>query len=487
MPTLEQILLAASILLALSIAASKISARLGVPALLLFLAIGMLAGSEGIGGIYFDDARSSQALGVVALVFILFAGGLDTNWLSIHPVVWQGIALATLGVFITAAVVGWLASTFLSFSTLEGLLIGAIVASTDAAAVFSVLRSRSVGLRGNLKPLLELESGSNDPMAIFLTIGLTRLLADPAMTPGDLLPLVIQQMVLGVLIGYGMGRAMVWTVNRLRLEYEGLYPALTIALVLFTYSATAFLGGSGFLAVYLAGLILGNRDFIHKRSLLRFHDGLAWLMQIVMFLTLGLLVFPSQLVPIMPSGLLLSAVLILIARPVSVFIALLLTRLDIREKLFISWVGLRGAAPIVLATFPLLAGVPQAGTIFNIIFFVVLTSVLLQGTSIVQVARWLGVDAPEGQKTRPPFEFVEMDDLRNELLELVVPENSSTIGNPVIKLGLPPGSLIVLLGRDNEFIVPGGSTMIEAGDQLLILADKESREQIKTIIYRTGA
>jgi cell volume regulation protein A len=382
--------------------ASKASARLGVPALVLFLAIGMLAGSDGPWGIYFDDPWLAQFLGVVALAFILFAGGLDINWQSVRRVFWSGIALSTIGIVITALLVAWFATVVLGFSLFEGLLLGAVVSSTDAAAVFAILRSRNVGLKGQLQPLLELESGSNDPMAVYLTLGFIGLLSNPATSIIDLIPMFIHQMSLGVAVGYAMGKAMVFIINRLKLEYDGLYPVLTLSLVLLTYGATASMGGNGFLAVYLAGLLMGKSNFIHKKSLMRFHDGLAWLTQIAMFLTLGLLVFPSRLTPIIGVGLLVSMFLIFVARPVSIFIALLFAKMSFKEKIMVSWVGLRGAVPVILATFPLLAGVPKADMIFNVVFFIVLTSVLLQGTLIPTVARWLDMAAPVPAKPKHP-------------------------------------------------------------------------------------
>jgi cell volume regulation protein A len=320
----------------------------------------MLAGSDGPGGIEFDDAWLAQSLGVVALVLILFAGGLDTRWEQVRSVMWPAFALSTLGVALTALLTGWFATALLGFSWLEGLLLGAIVSSTDAAAVFGVLSSKSISLKGRLKPLLELESGSNDPMAIFLTMGLTQLLVEPQARISDLVPMFFLQMVLGAALGYGMGRLMPTLVNSLRLEYEGLYPVLTMALVLLTYAAAAVAGGNGFLAAYLAGLVMGNYPFIHKRGLMHFHNGLAWLMQITMFFTLGLLVFPSRLVPVAGVSLLIAAFLMFIARPVGVLVTLLPTSLTWREQLMVSWVGLRGAVPIILATFPRLAGVSQA-------------------------------------------------------------------------------------------------------------------------------
>ncbi len=469
---LEYLLLGAALLLLLSIFASKASGRLGVPALLLFLVIGMLAGSDGPGGIYFDDAQLAGSLGVVALAFILFAGGLDTDWTRIRPVLAQGVALATVGVLLTASLMGLFAIVVLDFTPLQGLLLGAIVSSTDAAAVFTVLRARSMRLRDPLEPLLELESGSNDPMAVFLTTALTGLLADPNSSLLRLVPTFFQQMILGALLGYGMGRAMGWLINRIRLQVEGLYPVLTVALTLLTYGGTAALGGNGFLAVYLAGLTLARSDFIHKRSLLRFHDGLAWLMQIAMFLVLGLLVFPSQLPALAGVALLAALFLILIARPLSVAVTLLPFRLPARDQAMISWVGLRGAVPIILATFPRLAGLPQADLIFDIVFFVVLTSVLIQGTAINPVARWLKVTNERPAPPRAPLEITQSDRLQGDLLEIVVPAGSAAIGRQVVELGLPKGALIVLIGRASEHIVPDGNTVLAPGDHLLILADQ---------------
>ena len=378
----EKILLIASVLILVSLVAGMTSSRFGVPTLLLFLAVGVLAGSEGIGRIYFDDPHIAGFIGVVALNFILFSGGLDTNWSSIKPVMWRGIALSTIGVFITALTVGVFAHFVLRFSLLEGLLLGAIVSATDAAAVFSILRNRGVRLKGNTSALLEFESGSNDPMAYFLTISLTALIADKNM---DVLPLVVQffkSFLIGGAMGYCMGKISHWVINKIRLDTDGLYPVLVLGLAMFTYSATHEIGGNGFLATYISALILGNSDFLHKRSLKKFYDGQAWLMQIVLFLTLGLLVYPSRVLPIVGSGLLIAAFLIFIARPAGVFSSLAFSKSSFRSKLFISWVGLRGAVPIVFATYPMIAGLDKAGMIFNLVFFISITSVLLQGTAL---------------------------------------------------------------------------------------------------------
>lgn len=474
----EYILIGAAILLFISVLVSKISDRFGIPALLLFLILGMLAGSEGPGGIYFDDPALAQFISVLALVVILFSGGFSTAWSQVRPILKEGWILATLGVFITAMSVGLFARVFLGLSLLEGLLLGSIVSSTDAAAVFSVLRSKGISLKGQLKPLLELESGSNDPMAIFLTVGLIQLIAQPDLSPLSLIGLFFQQMLIGALVGYGMGKGIVFLVNRLKLGYEGLYPVLTLSLVLLTFGFTAVIGGSGFLAVYLAGMVLGHHEFVHKRSLARFHDGLAWIMQICMFLALGLLVFPSRLFPLMGSSLLIAGCLMLAARPLSVFIGLLPSALGWREKTFVSWVGLRGAAPIILATFPLLARLEQADLIFNVIFFVVLTSVLLQGTSIPLVAKWLQVDAPAIPKRLYPIEYNPMAGLTSELKELPIPSGSCIDSKAIVELGLPDDFLVILVARGTDFIVPSGGTVLQSGDTLLVLSEKQSFEDI---------
>lgn len=319
---IDHIILIAAILLLLSIVASKTSGRLGVPSLLLFLLIGMLAGSDGPGGIEFSSAGIAQMLGVFALILILFSGGMDTRWESVKPVLWKGVLLSTLGVLLTAGVVGAFVYFLTDFSLVEGLLLGAIISSTDAAAVFSILRSKNIGLKGRLRPLLELESGSNDPMAFFLTITLTQLAVN---TDSSIWAGVISffiQMSVGAASGYLMGKIMVWVLNRIKLDYDGLYPVLLTGLVLFTYAITASLNGNGFLAIYIAAVILGNNNFIHKKSMLKFYDGQAWLMQIVMFLALGLLVYPSKILPVVGTGLLVSFVLIFIARPIGVFLSL---------------------------------------------------------------------------------------------------------------------------------------------------------------------
>lgn len=474
---IEMIMLAGSVLLLVAIFASKLSSRLGIPALILFLAVGMLAGSEGPGGIHFDDPRLVQSVGVIALAYILFAGGLDTNWQSVRPVVWEGVSLSTVGVGVTSLLVGWFVHVTLGFTWLEGLLLGAIVSSTDAAAVFAVLRGRNVSLRGELKPLLELESGSNDPMAVFLTTGMILLLTDPATRIVSLIPLVVWQMAFGAGLGYLFGKGAVLLINRLRLDYEGLYFVLTMTLVPLTYGVTSLARANGFLAVYVAGMVMGNSAFVQKKSLIRFHDGLAWLMQIVMFLVLGLQVFPSHLVPVISIGLVVAAFLMLVARPVSVFLGLSLSRMSLREKGLIAWVGLRGSVPIVLATFPLLSGIEKAEMMFNLVFFIVLASALLQGSSIPLVARWLGLEAPNPAPMQPLTgdEPIAVGALHS----VTIAAGSVMDGKQLVDLSLPAGVLVVYIQRGGSFIVPGGSTVVYAGDRLSLLADDRLLQEVR--------
>ncbi len=476
---IEHILAGTAIFLLLSIFASKAAVRFGVPALLLFLGLGMLAGSDGPGGLHFDYPWFTQSIGVLALAFILFSGGLDTPWQHVRPILKPGLILSTLGVIITALSIGWFTSTFFGFTWLEGILLGTIISSTDAAAVFSVLRGQKVNLKGHLQPLLELESGSNDPMAVFLTIGMIELIEHPDQSVISLVPEFLLEMAGGLLIGYAIGRIIIFVINRLRLEYDGLYPVLTVAAVLLTYGAAVMLHGNGFLAVYVAGVVMGQRGFIHKRSLLQFHDGVAWLMQIIMFVTLGLQVFPSRLPSVALTGVSVALFLILIARPLSVFIALAFSEFNWRDKLFVSWVGLRGAAPIVLGTFPLLAGIEKSDSIFHLVFFIVILSVLLQGTLVVRVAKWLGVYDASVQPQSPMNFMLSDGDISNGLFEVTIPEGSAVVGKQILDLHLPEESLMMLIGRTGGMVVPRGDTIIQVGDKVLILANKPMQEQVR--------
>ena len=399
MSQMEVIYLVIAALLLLSILASKISSKIGVPTLSLFLIIGMLAGSEGIGGIEFNDPLVAQNVGTLALMFILFSGGLDTKLAYFRAVMWSSFSLSTLGVVFSTIIVGIFAHFIFNFGWLESFLFGAIVSPTDSAAVFATLRGRRNLLTQPLQSLIEVESGSNDPMAILLTVGLIDLITMPEISGFNLVTHFIIQVSFGLTVGFFMGKLIPFCINRLNLEYQGLYPVLTIAFVLLTYALSSLTGGNGFLAAYIAGLVMGQADFAHKRELMHFHEGITWLMQIIMFLVLGLLVFPSQLITELPTDLMMALVLMLIARPSSVFASLALAKIDAKAKLMISWVGLRGAVPIILATFPFIANLPSAHTIFDSVFFIVFISIIIQASLTPWMAKWLKVSRTEQDKS----------------------------------------------------------------------------------------
>ncbi len=484
---IEIVMLILAVLLVLSVAASKISDRFGIPSLLLFLGIGMLAGSEGIGGIYFDDPKIAQAVGFLALAVILFSGGLDTPWQETRKVMKEAWTLATVGVLLTALLLGFAVHLVLKLPIIQAMLLGAIVSSTDAAAVFAVLRSKGVRLRPKMSATLELESGSNDPMAAFLTIGLIQLIQMPGLAWYSLVGLFFIQMLIGVLVGYLAACLLLLLINALRLGYAGLYPVMAFGMVLFAFAAAAILRGSGFLAVYVMGLVLAQSDFLHKNSLSRFFQGVAWLAQILMFLTLGLYVFPSRLSGIVLPGLVLSAVLMFIARPFGVLACLLPFRYSWREKLFISWVGLRGAVPIILATYPLLAGLDESGTYFNIIFFVVLSSVLIQGTSIPWAARRLKVEDDSPQEMSFPLELAPAHAWKGLLRELTIENSSPFAGRAIYELKLPNKYLVVLVGRGDEFLIPNGSLVVQEGDRILGLARDEVHQKVQELSHAPEA
>lgn len=470
--TIENILLVGSLLLLISIILGKTSYRFGVPTLLLFLAIGMLAGSDGIGGIHFDDPKIAQFIGIVSLNFILFSGGLDTHWTTVRPILREGLVLSTVGVLLTAVSLGAFVFYVTDFTIYESMLLGSIVSSTDAAAVFSILRSKSLALRTNLRPTLELESGSNDPMAYVLTISFLTLVINQDLSLVSIIPLFLQQMILGGIAGFAFGKLSKVIINRIELNFEGLYPVLVIAMMFVTFSATDFVGGNGFLAIYICAVYLGNQNLIHKKTILKMYDGLAWLMQIVLFLTLGLLVFPSQIVPFIGVGLLISMFMIIVARPVSVFISLMFFKMKLRRRFYISWVGLRGAVPIVFATYPLLAGIDKANMIFNIVFFISVTSVLIQGTTLSIVAKWLNVALPEESKTLSVTDMLLSENPKAEMMEILISPEFFSVDKKIVELGFPKSAIIVMIRRDDSYITPNGSTKIETGDTLIVLADK---------------
>jgi potassium/hydrogen antiporter len=477
--TTENILLVGSVLLFISLIAGKTSYKFGVPVILFFIAIGMLAGSDGIGGIYFDNPVIAQFIGIIALNFILFSGGLDTDLKSIKPVLWHGITLSTLGVLITAVSVGTFVWAITGFTIYEGLLLGSIVSSTDSAAVFSILRSKSLALKGKLRPILELESGSNDPMAYILTIVFTGMVINQDAKLASAIPLFFQQLIIGGLLGLLIGKISKHVINGIRLDYEGLYIVLLIAIMFFSFAFTDFVGGNGFLAVYLCALYLGDKDLIHKKKILKSFDSFAWLMQIVLFLTLGLLVFPRDIIPVIGIGVIISLFIIVVARPLAVFSSLFFYKTAARSRWFISWVGLRGAVPIVFATYPLIAGAEKAHMIFNIVFFISITSVLIQGTTLPLVAGWLRLTLPEQKKQRTKTDLALTDSIKSMLTQISIPEECHATGKQVVELGLPKTTLIAFIKRNDNFITPHGATVLEANDVLYVLSeDKPSLTKV---------
>lgn len=480
--TTENILLIGSILLFIALLAGKTSFKYGVPVLIFFVIIGILAGSEGIGGIYFDNPKITQFIGIIALNFILFSGGFETNWASIKGILWHGITLSTLGVMLTAVSVGLFVWAVTDFSIYEGLLLGSIISSTDSAAVFSILRSKKLALKGNLRSILELESGSNDPMAYALTIAFTTLVINQDASLAAAIPVFIRNILIGGLLGFVFGGLGKIAINGIKLDYEGLYIVLLIAIMFFSFAATDLLGGNGFLAVYCCAIYLGNQELIHKKKILKSFDSFAWLMQIVLFLTLGLLVFPSRIIPVIGIGLMISAFLILVARPLSIFLSLSFFRMKVRNKIFISWVGLRGAVPIVFATIPLLAGAEKSQMIFNIVFFISLSSVMIQGTTLPLLAKLLHLTLPEKLKPRTITDIQLTDSIKSVFTEIYLPINCPVLGKKIVELGLPETTLISFIKRDNRYIIPNGSTELEAHDQLFLLTENK---QVLKQVYET--
>lgn len=471
--TIENILLIGSLLLFISVVAGKTSYRFGVPTLVLFLVVGMLAGSDGPGGIHFNDPKLGQFIGIASLNFILFSGGLDTSWKSIQPVLWQGISLSTLGVILTTASVGTFVWLITDFTIYEGMLLGAIISSTDAAAVFSVLRSQKLALKSKLRPTLELESGSNDPMAYVLTLAFLGLVVNQDQSISSIIPLFFKQMIIGSICGFLFGLLSKYVINKIQLSFDGLYPVLAIALMFITFSVTDLVKGNGFLAVYLCAVYLGNQDIIHKKTILKMFDGLAWLMQIVMFLTLGLLVSPVKVFAVAGLGLLISVFQIIVARPLSVFLSLAPFKMLPKKKVFLSWVGLRGAVPIVFATYPLIAGIEKAEMIFNIVFFISVSSVLIQGTTLTVIAKWLGVALPEKAKLKTPLDYIVNETAKAIMREIVIPEHSFPVNKKIVDLHFPKTAIIAMINRDGKFITPSGSTEVLANDTLIVLSETQ--------------
>ena len=453
----ENILLVGAILLFLSVLVGKTGAKFGVPALLLFLGVGMLAGSDGF-GIYFDSPQIAQFIGTVALCIILFSGGMDTHYREIKPILAPGVTLATLGVLMTTIITGLFIYSLsdllpgnFQLGLLESILLAAVMSSTDSASVFSILRSKGISLKERLRPTLELESGSNDPMAYMLTILLIQVIEIGVIDWPHSIVLLFMQLSIGAAAGFALGYAIVWIINRINVPNESLYPVLLFSCVFFVFAFTNLLQGNGYLAVYIAGLVVGNRKLVHKRSLTTFFDGFTWLFQIVMFLTLGLLVNPSELPAVAGVGLLVAIFMIVVSRPISVFACLLpFRRFTTRARVYISWVGLRGAVPIIFATYPLMsAEIPNARMIFNIVFFVTIVSLLVQGTTVSAMARWLGLVGKSEEKEI--FNVALPDEIKSAMSEIELTDEALSGGNKLMNLSLPDNTLVVMVKRGTIF------------------------------------
>lgn len=482
--TAENILLIGSVLIFSSIIISKTGYRFGIPTLLLFLLVGMIFGSDGL-GLQFNSAEDAQFIGMIALSIILFSGGMDTKFQDIKPVLKPGIVLSTVGVLLTTVLTGvfiyflsGLTHTNIELTMMASLLLAATMSSTDSASVFSLLRSQRMNLKENLRPMLELESGSNDPMAYMLTIVLIQIISS-----GSELSLAVVgrdflvQFLIGGSVGYAFGRFAVWLVNRINLSNSSLYPILLLSIVFATFTITDLLKGNGYLAVYIAGVIVGNARLVYRKEINTFMNGLTWLFQIIMFLSLGLLVNPHEMFDIAAVALLIGLFMIVIARPVSVFACLLPFRnISNKARLFVSWVGLRGAVPIIFATYPVIAGIEGSQQLFNIVFFITLLSLVVQGMSISSFARWLHLDLPE-EKEGNEFGVELPDEIDTKLEDMTLTTEMLAGGNRLKDMNIPKGSLVMLVKRGNEFIIPNGQVELHAGDKLLFISENKDGKE----------
>lgn len=478
----ELLLLVGSVLFFISMLVGKAGHRFGVPVLLLFLGVGMVFGSDGF-GLEFENVQTAQTIGTICLTVILFSGGLDTKFSEIRPVIWPGVILATLGVLITAILTGlftyWLSGHMfpsLGISLLTAMLLSSTFSSTDSASVFGILRSKGLSLKNNLRPLLELESGSNDPMAYMLTIvfmGIIQSGNDPNI--GMVTLTIVVQLVVGAGMGYLLGKGAVTIINRIRMDNSSFYPILLLTLGIFIFASTYYLKGNGYLAVYIAGLVIGNAKFSHKRTSMKFIDGVAWMGQILLFITLGLLVNPAELIDVIVPALIVSAFLIFIGRPLTVFLTLLpFRKIGFRDNLYISWVGLRGAVPIIFAIIPLAAGIPDARWIFNMVFVITIVSLLVQGTSLPIVAKWLKLaEKPQKHKAFEDFDVEFAEEIKSAMTEILITQETLSYGKNLIEMPLPDKTLVVMVKRGEQYFVPTGQTELLAGDKLLVISDNE--------------
>lgn len=476
----ENILLTGSILLFVSIVVSKTGYRFGIPTLLVFLLVGMGFGSDGL-GLQFHDASEAQFIGMMALSIILFSGGMDTKYADIRPVLTQGILLSTFGVLLTTVFTGlfiyWISGfshVSISMPLTTALLLAATMSSTDSASVFNILRSQRMNLKHNLRPMLELESGSNDPMAYMLTIVLIQFVTSSGMGVTDILTSFLIQFIIGGATGFCLGKGAVWLINRIDLKNPSLYPILLLSFVFFIFTATDLCKGNGYLAVYIAGMMVGNARIVNRKEISTFMDGLTWLFQIIMFLSLGLLVNPHEMLAIAIPATLIGVFMIVFARPLSVFLCLLpFKQMNLHSRLFVSWVGLRGAVPIIFATYPVVAEVPGSTQIFNIVFFITILSLLTQGTTISWIARLLHLDTPL-EKTGNEFGVEMPEDLNTDLHDITLTEEMLENGDRLMDMNLPKGVLVMLIKRGTEFIIPNGTLQLQPGDKLLIISENKA-------------
>lgn len=479
-------MLIAGALLAVGLAASLAAPRLRIPGLVLFLGIGMAVGSDGLGWISFSDYNLERSIGIIALALILFEGGLAAGFDEIRPVLGSAVSLAIVGTLVTALIGGFAANALFDFSTLEALLVGSIIASTDGAAIFAILRGST--LRRRLARTLEGEAGLNDPVAVLLVLGFMNWIEQPGYGVWDMVLLFVRQLSIGLAVGFVVGWAAVRALQRTRLSSTGLYPVASLATAAVAYGAADVAHGSGFLAVYLAGLWLGSSTLPAKRTITVFHDGLAWLAQLAMFLTLGLLVSPSELGDVAVEGTVLALVVALVARPVGAAVATAFGRYSARERIVLGWAGLRGAVPVVLATFPVIRGIPESVRFFDIVFFAVLLSTLLQGTTFEPLARFLKVTSAVAALPRPLAETGTIRRLGAEVAEYPVAPDDAIVGLRVRELGMPRDALLNVIVRGDQAIPPRGSTRIEAGDRLHVLVRQEAAIDFTRLLerWRTG-
>ena len=475
---MTELMIISGLVLIICITSTKVLYKFGVPMLLIFIVLGMLFGSDGLVGIYFDNYELASTLSSLGLVFIMFYGGFGTNWKMAKPVALPSVSMSSLGVIITAGLTGLFCHLVIKTTLLEGILIGAIVASTDAASVFAVLRAQKLNLKGSLASLLEVESGSNDPIAYMMTlIVLTMMKSSGDLSISTVFPIIIKQIAFGLIIGFLLAKSTVYILRHSDFEVDGFYTIFVTAVAILSYSLSEFLGGNGYLSVYIAGIIIGNSKVPKKKSMFHFFDGLSWIMQIALFFILGLLSFPSRLPYVTGTAVSISLFMILIARPLATFVILSPFKFTAKEKIFISWVGLRGAASVVFAIFAVTYGVNIENDIFHIIFFIALFSVAIQGTLIPKVASILDlVDTEdEGSVLKTFTDYT--GEINTDLLEVSITKDNQWVDKTIMDSNIPEDILIVMIKRDNKILVPKGSTVIRNGDTLVL-----SGNNIKSLI-----